>query len=100
MAGQSEVSSLTGFTRRPLRIVVTVYDAFAVDAGDPSGNVPQGAQDEVQVRLLGPWIMPQAYCQCIRDSGITELLAGSERDNNKIMTAKEANSFRRQSYYI
>ena len=58
--------------------VVTVYDVIAVDEGDTSGNVPQGAQDEVQVRLLGLWIMPQADCQRIRDRGITELL-GQQR---------------------
>ena len=53
----------------------TVYDVLAVYEGDPSGNVPQGAQDEVQMRLLSCWIMPQATCQRIRDCGITELLS-------------------------
>ena len=46
--GKSDVST-AGFTQRPLRIVVTMYDVLAVDEGDPSGNVPQGGQDEVQV---------------------------------------------------
>ena len=76
--------------------VVTVYDVIAVDEGDTSGNVPQGAQDEVQVRLLGLWIMPQADCQRIRDRGITELL-GQQRKTvgrRRVLTISNKNHIR------
>ena len=52
-------------------MTITVYDVLAVDEGHPSGNVLQGAQDEVEVRLFGTEVMPQADNQCIRHCGIT-----------------------------
>ena len=50
---------------------LTVDDVLAVDEGHPSGSVLQCAQDEVEARLLGTQVMPQADHQCIRHSGIT-----------------------------
>ena len=56
----------------------TVNNVLAVDEGDPPGNVLQRAQDEVEVRESGHFIVPQAGYERFRYGDITELLQQQE----------------------
>ena len=59
-------------------MTITVYDVLAVGEGHPSGNVLQGAQDEVEVRESGHFIVPQVGYERLRYGDITELLQQQE----------------------